>query len=212
MLEGRNLSFRYGRKLPWLFSELTLQVERGERLGLAGPSGIGKSTLARILAGYIKPIHGSVSVEGKACNLKDQSSVQLLFQHPELAVNPRWRCRDILNEGESVGEDLLQQLEINTSWLDRYPHELSGGELQRICLARALAQGSEYLICDEMTSMVDALTQARIWKAVLDWSELGGMGLLIISHDLVLLQRLCGRIIFCVQDADSSSLHLVSSS
>lgn len=208
MLEGLDLSFRHTRHLPWLFERITLQVHAGEWLGITGPSGIGKSTLVRILAGALRPQEGSIVVDGSVLDLRGKSPIQLLFQHPELAVNPRWLCRNILEEGERVSEELLAELAIDRKWLDRYPHELSGGELQRICLARALAQNPRYLICDEMTSMVDALTQVRIWKAVRSLAQARRIGLLIISHDRILLQRLCKRILVCTRESEEMPMQL----
>ena len=88
----------------------------------------------------------------------------------------------------------MELLGIAPAWLDRHPHEISGGELQRLCLARALGPATRYLVCDEMTSMLDALTQARIWEAVLELARTRDLGLLVISHDAALLERVCTRI------------------
>ncbi|PID76280.1 MAG: ABC transporter ATP-binding protein [Deltaproteobacteria bacterium] len=195
MLEGTNLSYRHSRTSPLLFSQLNIEIRAGERVGLAGPSGAGKSTLARILAGYLAPQEGSVQLDGKPLPNRGANPVQMLFQHPELAVNPRWKCRDIIGEADTM-TGVIQQMAVKKEWLARYPHELSGGELQRICLARAFGKTTRFLICDEMTSMLDALTQAMIWQAVLDISERHNLGLLVISHDQILLKKLCHRTIF----------------
>lgn len=197
MLEARTVSFRYGPAQPWLMRGLDLSLAPGEVVGLPGPSGRGKSTLARLLCGYLRPLEGSVLVDGRAPDAPGRCAAQLLFQHPELAVNPRWTGREILAEGWADGappEDVQNLLGIARVWLSRHPHELSGGELQRLCLARALGQDTRYLVCDEMTSMLDALTQARIWEAVLGLARARGLGLLVISHDTALLRRLCSRI------------------
>lgn len=193
MLEGNNLSFRYGNRHNWLFRDLNIHVAPGERVGLPGPSGRGKSTLAKVLAGYLAPSSGTVTVDGKRHTRGGFNPVQILFQHPELAVNPRWSIRDILCEAGPPPADLLHELRIDDSWMKRYPHELSGGELQRVCLARALDPRTRYLLCDEMTSMLDALTQASIWKTVLEVAEARQLGLLVISHDPTLLDRICPR-------------------
>ncbi len=194
MLVAKDLAFRYGRKQAWLFRDLNISVTSGERVGLPGPSGRGKSTLAKVLAGYFPVHNGDVNVDGKSQEKGTFNPVQLLFQHPELAVNPRWKIQDILSEAGKPPNELMQQLEIDDMWLSRFPHELSGGELQRVCLARALDPRTRYLLCDEMTSMLDALTQASIWKAVLDIAEARNIGLLVISHDNALLDRICQRI------------------
>lgn len=193
MLEARQIAFRYGPNQPWLLQGLDLTLEPGDIIGLPGPSGRGKSTLAKILAGYLTPLQGDIRIEGQPLKQNAFNPVQLVFQHPELAVNPRWKIKDILTEAGPVSPDLLNELSIDESWMERYPHELSGGELQRICLARALDSRTRYLLCDEMTSMLDALTQAVIWKAVLAIAEKRNLGLIVISHDEALISRLCQR-------------------
>lgn len=193
MLEAKALAYRHGKLDPWLFYDLDLHIKQGEIVGLSGPSGRGKSTLARVLAGYLAPIAGTVRISGQALPEFGPCPVQLLFQHPELAVNPRWTAAEILREAGEPDADLCRLLQIKPAWLDRYPHELSGGELQRICLARALGPQTRYLLCDEMTSMLDPLTQAHIWKTVLDIAKKRGLGLMVISHDTALLAKLCNR-------------------
>jgi len=193
MLEGKNLAFRYRPDRPWLFQDLDLSVGPGEVVGLPGPSGRGKSTLARVLAGYLQPNQGHVLADGRPLPKQGYCPVQILFQHPELAVNPRWTVRQILGETGEAPPDLMERMAIDPAWLDRYPHELSGGELQRVCLVRALGSGTRYLLCDEMTSMLDALTQAHIWQAALEIVRARDIGLLVVSHDRPLIDRLCHR-------------------
>ena len=210
MLKGVDLAYRHRLGCPWIFRKLTLQIFPGERVGLVGPSGIGKSTLARVMAGYVFPQHGSVQISGVPLPTKGTCPVQMLFQHPELAVNPRWKCRDILDEAQALHSELFCQLAIKEEWLERYPHELSGGELQRICLVRALGQETSYLVCDEMTSMVDALTQATIWKTILSVTAKRKIGMLVISHDQVLLNKLCHRLVYCEKENAGNAMQLVS--
>lgn len=193
MLEARRIAFRYEKSRAWLFQGLDLTLKPGDIIGLPGPSGRGKSTLAKILSGYLIPLQGDIRVEGQPLKKNAFNPVQMIFQHPELAVNPRWKIKDILAEAGPVSPDLLTDLSIDETWMERYPHELSGGELQRICLARALNPGTRYLLCDEMTSMLDALTQAVIWKAVLGIAKKRNLGLLVISHDVALISTICHR-------------------
>ena len=193
MLEARQVAFRYSDKKTWLFRGLDLTIAPGEIVGLPGPSGRGKSTLAKIMAGYLPALEGTVCVDGTPLPQGRFCPVQLVFQHPELAVNPRWKIRTILNEATPTSKELLKSLSIDEAWMERYPHELSGGELQRVCLARALAPQTKYLLCDEMTSMLDALTQASIWKAVLEIARKKTLGLLVVTHDEPLIDRLCHR-------------------
>lgn len=193
MLEVRNLSFCYSGAQQPVFEKLDFSLSQGEIVGLPGPSGRGKSTAAKLLSGYFKPDSGKVLLNDAPLPRQGFCPVQLLFQHPELAVNPRWKIRSILSEVDMPPDKLLAHLSISRKWMDRYPHELSGGELQRVCLARALGRDVRFLICDEMTSMLDALTQAVIWKAVLDIAAERNLGLLVISHDSALLNQLVHR-------------------
>ncbi len=194
MLDGRNLSYRFTSQGPWLFSNVSITVQPGKILGILGPSGCGKSTLAHILSGYLSPQGGEVTANGKPLPRKGCCPVQLLYQHPELAVNPNWKVNRILNEAYSPPEDLLHQLSISSQWMDRYPHELSAGEIQRISVARALGPDTRYLIADEMTAMLDARTQARIWETVLSHCRKRDIGIVAISHNHPLLNRICDTI------------------
>lgn len=193
MLRGEGLSFRYGPRLPWLFQNLDLELGPGEMVGLSAPSGRGKTTLARLLAGYLRPTSGAVTVNGAPLRASVYHPVQLIAQHPELAVNPRWRIARVVAEGVPPTPAVLDALQIERGWLQRWPHELSGGELQRIAVARALNPCTRYLIADEMTAMLDAATQAQIWQAVTAFAAAHAMGVLVISHDAPLLARLCRR-------------------
>ena len=195
MLEARDLSFRYSPQAPWLFRDFSLTVAPGEIVGLQGASGLGKSTLARIIGGYLEPAAGTIRVDGRPVLPNGFSKVQLLFQHPELAVDPRWKVRDVICEGYQPSAEQMTAFDIEAQWLDRYPCELSGGQLSRVCLVRALGPETAYLVADEITTMLDALTQARIWKSLLRYSEEHQIGMLVISHDSALLKRLCSRII-----------------
>lgn len=193
-LEGRNIGFRYGSG-PWVLRGADIAIEEGEFVGLAGPSGRGKSTLARILSGYELPHEGDVRMDGQPLPNSGYHPVQLVFQHPEKAVNPRLNMRRILNEGWQPDREFRTALGIADEWLGRYPNELSGGELQRFCVARALGPKTRFLIADEMTTMLDAITQAQIWGAVTEIARERRLGVLVISHERRLLDRLCGRVV-----------------
>ncbi len=194
MLEARQLSFRYHSTRPWIFENVNVRVAPGEIVGLRGESGRGKTTLAKTLAGYLPPTAGDVRVNSLPLPRRGYQPVQLIFQHPELAINPRWKAQKALLETGMPPAPLLEALSIDAAWLNRYPHELSGGELQRLAVARTLNPRTRFLITDEMTSMLDANTQAQIWSAVLDFAHRNDAGLLVISHDAALLDRLCHRI------------------
>lgn len=194
LLEAKNIGFRYG-KGPWILRGMDITIAPGEVVGLVGPSGCGKTTFGRILAGYALPHEGTVRLNGEPLPLKGYQPVQLVFQHPEKAVNPRWRLGDTLKEGWTPDEELLEALGIEKAWFSRWPNELSGGELQRFCVARALSPQTRFLIADEMTTMLDAITQAQIWHVVLNRARMQNMGILVVSHEWNLIRRLCSRIV-----------------
>jgi len=194
LLEATNIGFHYP-KGPWILRGLSLTIGPGEVLGIKGQSGCGKTTLARILAGYEKPREGTVRFNGAPLPQQGYSPVQLVFQHPEKAVNPRWFMQSTLNEGWVPGEELLRELGIEKEWLSRWPNELSGGELQRFCLARALSGQTKILIADEMTTMLDAITQAQIWQVVLRMVREKNLGVVMVSHEEPLIKRVCTRVI-----------------
>jgi ABC-type dipeptide/oligopeptide/nickel transport system ATPase subunit len=195
MLKAEKLAFRYSQKAAWVFQDISLTLSPGEIVGLSGPSGCGKTTLGKVLAGYLEPTEGQITLGGKVPPKAGYSPVQLIFQHPELAINPRWRMNQVLDEGFSPSKELLRALGIEPGWLTRWPHELSGGELQRFAVARSLGPGTRYLIADEMTTMLDANTQAQIWQVILTEARQRSLGVLVISHEAPLLKRVCGRVI-----------------
>jgi len=195
-LEAKNVGFYYKRN-NWLFRNVNVQINPGEIVGLVGPSGSGKTTLSKVLAGYEKPKEGRVTLDGDSLRKKDYQPVQLVYQHPEKAVNTKWRMDDVLKEGRLLNrdKDFLDLFGIQEEWLRRWPNELSGGELQRFCVARALGPKTQFLIADEMTTMLDAITQAQIWHAVLNIAKKRQLGILVISHEQHLVKRICSRII-----------------
>lgn len=194
-LDIKEISFHYPNN-PWLFKKLNLSIHAGEVVGLFGYSGSGKSTMAQIIGGYMKPVEGKVMIDGQPISTTDIHPVQMVWQHPEKVINPRWRMKQILEEIGHLDTTLLTTLGIKKEWLERWPSELSGGELQRFCLARAIASKDvKYLIADEMTTMLDAITQAQIWHAVIKLAKERNIGILAISHDHHLLQRVSDRMI-----------------
>lgn len=193
-LEAKKVYFRYERNQPWVLENTSLSVESGERLALFAPSGYGKTTLAMLLAGYLLPNSGEVLLDGVPLPKKGVCPVQMICQHPEKAINPRWKLKRVLEESGNMRLDVLTAFGIEQAWLERYPRELSGGELQRFCVARALMSGAKFLICDEISTMLDVITQAQIWNVVLAEAQRQNMGIIAVTHNLHLARRIADRV------------------
>ena len=196
-LEGKHLSFQYDNGNRKILNNVSLSLESGERLGMAAPSGFGKTTCCKILSGYEKPDSGQVLLDGKPLlSYKGYCPVQMVWQHPELAVNPKKRMKKILREGDQIEEDIIQELGIEKGWMNRFPGELSAGELQRFCIARALGRRTKFLLADEITAMLDMITQSQIWRFLIRESERREIGILVVSHSEELLKKVCTRRVF----------------
>lgn len=239
-LEARDISFSYVPGRP-ILHDVNLVVDPGERVALTAPSGRGKTTLCRVLSGYLRPDTGAVLVDGvelsraraarggvpaapgsRGFRLRGPRPVQLIWQHPEQAFDPLLRLGRSLAEGvpprvaarasgssgagslgarsaaarlEAVRDTgLLERFGIREAWLDRFPHELSGGELMRFCIVRALIAEPRYLVCDEMTAMLDAVTQAELWREVVAIASERSMGIVLVSHSPALVDRVATRL------------------
>ena len=196
ILEARNISFRYGEKSREILKDFSLKAESTERVGLVAPSGFGKTTLCKILSGYEKPDSGQVLLDGKPLDFYGSyCPFQLIWQHPEQAINPRLRMRSVLEEGDNVSPDLIKRLGIEADWMNRFPAELSGGEMQRFCIARALGQRTQFLLADEISTMLDLITQSQIWHFLMDETEKRKIGMIVVSHSPELLEKVCTRIV-----------------
>ncbi|MCE7516615.1 ATP-binding cassette domain-containing protein [Vreelandella titanicae] len=190
MLKARQLSFHFAPKVP-LLQDISLTLCAGQWLGLSGDSGAGKSTLGQLLAGYLAPQAGDITLDGEALPKSGVQPVQWLPQSPELAVNPRWRVGKILREAWTPSDTQCQAFGVKAKWLTRFPQSLSGGELQRVCVLRALAPGVRFLVADEISTMLDPITQVELWQVLKREAEQRQLGVLVISHDTALLERLC---------------------
>lgn len=194
MLEAKALSYRYGEDSSVL-RNVSLRAADGERLALLGLSGRGKSTLALLLAGYLPLQKGAITLDGAPLPKDCYNPVQLVYQHPEKAMDPRWKVGDTLREAWDVPEELLSAIGAEPGWLTRWPHELSGGQLQRLSILRALSPKTRVLIADEITASLDPITQAQIWSVILQEVEKHNMILIAITHNEALAQRICTRMI-----------------
>lgn len=193
-LKASKINFKYNED-RYVLKDIDFYVNSGEVVGLVAPSGFGKTTLAKILAGYITPESGEVVFEGCRREKNGYNPVQLIFQHPEKSVNPKWKMKKIINESFTPSKELIEAMGIKEGWMNRWPSELSGGELQRFCVIRALSPKTKFLIADEMTTMLDAITQAQIWNVVLDYAKKNDIGVVVISHEKALVDKICDRVV-----------------
>ena len=194
MLDAKDLSYRYGEDSPVLWN-VSLRVADGERLALLGPSGRGKSTLALLLAGYLPLQQGTITLDGASLPKGGYNPVQLIYQHPEKAMDPRWKVGATLREAWDVPQELLTAIGAEPDWLSRWPHELSGGQLQRLSILRALSPKTRVLIADEITASLDSITQAQIWSVILREIEKNRTMLIAITHNEALAQQICTRMV-----------------
>ncbi|MEU1232101.1 ATP-binding cassette domain-containing protein [Streptomyces sp. NPDC005828] len=209
MLELDSVTAGYERRAP-VFRGASLTVAPGESVGLLGPSGCGKSTLARVAALLHRPDAGRLVLDGAEVRAwrhraprARRTAVGVVFQQPRTAADPRLTLADVIAEPlRAAGRRaearervavLAAAVGLTPDLLGRRPHEVSDGQLQRACLARALTLRPRWLICDEMTAMLDASTTAALVAAVETYREETGAGLLAVGHDRVLLNRWCDR-------------------
>lgn len=193
-LEAKQITYRYPGAKQNVLECVDFMVESHERVGIFAQSGRGKTTFGQLLAGYRKPSAGQILLDGQPLPQEGCCPVQMIWQHPEQAVNPRMKMHRVLAEGNQVDERIVRGLGIEEDWLGRYPGELSGGELQRFCIARALGEGTRFLIADEISTMLDLITQSQIWHFLLKEASAREIGLVVISHDRELLERVCTRV------------------
>ncbi len=190
-----------------------LEIRPGEILGLVGESGSGKSTLGRVMAGLYAPDEGEVIFDGRSLAAYDDAAwgkfrrrVQIMFQDPVSSLNPRFNAEAIVGEGlliHKIGtpaerraklESLLAETGLPPDCLRRYPHEFSGGQRQRLSLARCLALDPEILIADEPVSALDVSIQAQIVNLLMDLKKNRRLSLVVISHDLPLMRIMADRL------------------
>ena len=195
-LKATNISFKYPSAKNYLLKDINLELDNKKIMGLIGDSGSGKSTLCKILSGYVQKYEGEVSFDDAPLPKKGFKPVQLIYQHPEKVMNPKWKMKDVLGESWDVDEKTLSEFGIQKSWLTRFPQELSGGELQRFSVLRALNPKTKFIIADEMTTMLDAITQVQILDSVLKLVKERNMGFLLVSHDMDLVNTICDDIIY----------------
>lgn len=203
--------------------EITIEIRKGEILGLVGESGSGKSTLGRVVVGLTKPTGGNISftaANGRAGKAVDFGA-QMVFQNPSGSLNPRHRVKDIIAEPLIVHrlandiparvKDLMRQVGLSPSLAERRPREISGGQAQRVGIARALALSPDLIVCDEAISALDVSIQAQVLNLFAEIQEQVGCSYLFVSHDLPVVERLCHRVAIMylgriVETADTTDL------
>jgi len=217
VLRVHDVTASYGGEITVL-EHVTVQVPRGRTVAVVGESGSGKSTLARAITGLLPPLSGEIYFDGKPLpkTLKERDKdtlrrIQMIYQSPDTALNPRQRVRDVIGRpiqfyhgvsGAACDRkvvDLLEQIELGESYLDRLPGELSGGQKQRVCIARALAAEPELIICDEVTSALDQIVQEEILKLLMRLQEKTNVSYLFITHDIATVQAIADEIVVMYQ-------------
>ncbi len=231
LLEIEQLSKHFaidGKRLKAV-NGLSLEIKKGETLGLVGESGCGKSTVGRTLVRLYEPTSGEVRLDGEAIGKIAPAAfrrrVQMIFQDPYASLNPRMRVSDIIGEpldihklakGKAREErikELMQRVGLNPEHMGRFPHEFSGGQRQRIGIARALAVEPEFIICDEPISALDVSVQAQVVNLLKELQEELGLTYLFIAHDLSMVEYISDRVAVMylghlVELADREKLYL----
>ncbi|MEQ8897574.1 MAG: ATP-binding cassette domain-containing protein [Roseovarius sp.] len=190
---------------------MSFSVEPGETLGVVGESGCGKSTLARMLVGLLEPTEGTIEIEGKALDNADPAEfgklIQYVFQDPNSSLNPRKSIKQVMeaplkrlynmpkSERETRIREIFASVNLREEFLERYPHEFSGGQAQRIGIARALAANPRIIILDEPVSALDVSVQAQVLNLLARLKEEFGLTYLFITHDLAVVEAVSDRII-----------------
>jgi peptide/nickel transport system ATP-binding protein len=217
ILQIRNVTAAYGNAVRVL-NDVTVTVPRGRTVAVVGESGSGKSTLARVITGLLPPIEGEIVFNGTSLPpaLKERDSdtlrrIQMIYQMPDTALNPRQTVYETIGrpiefyrgltgaKKEARISELMKLIEMDDSYVDRFPGELSGGQKQRICIARALAAEPELIICDEVTSALDQIVQEGILQLLMRLQRELNVSYLFITHDIATVRAISDEIVVMFQ-------------
>lgn len=202
ILEAKNISFRYGKDTRQILNDFSLQIESRERVGIVAKSGFGKTTFCKILAGYESRIRGgSAGRKTSVCLGRILSGADDLAASGAGGESPPADAGSA-EEGDEVEESVIRGLGIEKDWQNRFPAEISGGEMQRFCIARALGKRTRFLLADEISTMLDLITQSQIWSFLVEEVEKREIGLLAVSHSMPLLEQVCTRICYLEEKKD----------
>ena len=226
LLETKNInvSFKkenqktiFGKERQQVIKNVSLSLKKGECLGIIGESGSGKSTLGKTLIGLLKPDSGNIIFDGvdmynatKEEKRKIQQKISIVFQDYTSSANPRFLVKDIIGESLRVLErklgkkidkvskikELLETVGLNEGFMNRYPHELSGGQLQRVCIARAVATEPQFILLDEAISSLDASTQTQVMDLLKNLQNKYKLSYIFITHDLPSVTYMCDKVLF----------------
>ena len=226
LLEAKNVnvSFKkenqktiFGKEIQQVIKNVSLSLKKGECLGIIGESGSGKSTLGKTLIGLLKPDSGNIIFDGvdmynatKEEKRKIQQKISIVFQDYTSSANPRFLVKDIIGESLRVLErklgkkidkvskikELLETVGLNEGFMNRYPHELSGGQLQRVCIARAVATEPQFILLDEAISSLDASTQTQVMDLLKNLQNKYKLSYIFITHDLPSVTYMCDKVLF----------------
>lgn len=212
LIEAENLYFKYKATGPWIIDDVSVSVREKESVGIVGESGSGKSTLIRILNGMIPTTQGSITLRGADLGVFKQGNPravqqfgQMVFQSPRGSFDPRMRLVRSISEPVRALEkrtpssteiaEVMERVGLGEDILERYPHQLSGGQLQRVSLARALLVSPTVLYADEPTSALDVSVQAQVLDLLVKLREELGLTIVMVSHDLAVVGQMCDRIL-----------------
>ncbi|MBF0779543.1 MULTISPECIES: ABC transporter ATP-binding protein [unclassified Granulicatella] len=200
MLQVEHIYKRYGKQS--VLEDCHLTIQSGEIIGIMGKSGSGKSTLAKIIAGVEQATSGQVFYDGRAYSIhQNLPSIQLVFQDAYQAVHSKWTIEKILQEAQrkeknkDVIQRVLEDVELDKTCLKKYPYQLSGGQLQRVCIARALLAKAKVIIFDEALSGLDPLIQGKIIRLLHGLKQKYQQTYIFIAHDFTLCYALCHRVL-----------------
>jgi peptide/nickel transport system ATP-binding protein len=217
ILEVADVSAAYGNRVQVLF-DINLKLTRSKTVAVVGESGSGKSTLARVITGLLPPFKGKIFFDGVEVPLSFRMRgkdllrrLQMIYQMPDVSLNPRQKVRDVIGRplefyfgmhGKERHErvvELLEMIELSGKYIDRFPSELSGGEKQRVCIARALAAKPDLIVCDEVTSALDQLVAEGILKLLQSLQNELHVSYLFITHDLATVKAISDEIVVMLQ-------------